>query len=48
MPRKKSKAQDILEAKVIHNYQGKIDLKKLWEKDDKELDPERVDKLKGH
>jgi hypothetical protein len=42
MTRKKTKAQEFLEAKVIHKYGGKIDLKELWKREDKELDPELV------
>jgi hypothetical protein len=43
MPRKKSKTHELLEAKVLYKHDGKIDLKKLWEKEvDKELDPEVV------
>lgn len=43
MPRKKSKAQEFLEAKVIHKYGGRIDLKELWKREeDKELDPKVV------
>jgi hypothetical protein len=46
MPRKKSKTQDYLENKVIFKYGRKIDLKKLWAKEeDKELDPNVVKKL---
>lgn len=42
MPKKKSKTQEYLEAKVIHRHQGVIDLKKLWNDEDKELDPKFV------
>ncbi len=42
--RKKSKTQDYLEAKVIVKYDGKIDLKKLWD-EEVELDPNTVKNL---
>ena len=43
MPKKPSKTQEYLAAKVIHKHGGKIDLKKLWkDEEDKELDPKRV------
>jgi hypothetical protein len=45
MPKKPSKTQEYLENRVIHRFDGLIDLKKLWAKEeDKELDP----KLIGH
>jgi hypothetical protein len=44
--RKKSKTQDRLEAKVLYQHGGKIDFKKLWEKDSEvEADPVRIEAL---
>jgi len=46
MARKKSHTQAILESRILHRYGGKIDLAKLWkEEEDKEADPERMEKL---
>jgi hypothetical protein len=46
MPRKKSKTQEYLEAKVLYKHNGVIDLKKLWaSEEDKELEPTRVEEL---
>jgi hypothetical protein len=46
MPRKMSKAQEFLEAKVIHKMNGKIDLKELWKaEEDKEAEPEVIERL---
>ena len=46
MPKKKSKTQELLESRVLYKHGGKIDLKKLWAKDeDKELDPKVVKQL---
>lgn len=42
---KKSKTQEFLEAQVIYRQNGVIDLKKLWEKEDVEMDPRRVEEL---
>jgi hypothetical protein len=41
---KKSKTQEFLEARVIYRQNGVIDLKRLWEKEDVELDPKIVEK----
>jgi hypothetical protein len=46
MPKKKSKTQEYLEAKVIHKMNGVIDLEKLWKaEEDKELDPKVIERL---
>lgn len=38
--KKKTRTIEILEAKVLHQHGGKIDLKQLWaEEEDKELEP---------
>lgn len=43
---KKNKINPYLEAKVLVENNGVIDLKKLWkEEEDKELDPKEVAKL---
>ena len=43
MAKKKNHTQERLEAKVIHKFQGKIDLAKLWEE---EADPKKIEELR--
>ena len=46
MPKKRSRTQEHLEAQVLHEHSGVIDMKKLWKKEeDKELDPNLVKTL---
>jgi hypothetical protein len=46
MPKRPSKTQKYLEAKVIHKMHGKIDLKELWKaEEDKEAEPEVIERL---
>lgn len=41
--RKPSQTQKYFEAEVIHKHDGKVDLKKLWAREDEELDPAKVE-----
>lgn len=43
--KRKSKTQDYLESQVIFNHGGKVDLKKLWAKEDIEADPKVIENL---
>lgn len=43
MAKKKNHTQERLAAKVIHKFNGKIDLAKLW---DEEAEPKKIEELR--